>query len=170
MSSIGRVRETAIGNRVPETSTYFRITTAEAEPTLNPLAGFRGDAGTDAHVYVYVYGENGNFKTGDLNGGKHDPYSREVIEDYVSNVKKLKLETGSSDEFDLKGQTNVGNINYINIGYTKPVKSFEKRQAYEDYWHLDKIKIKNMNTGKIWTFNINSWLKESTEYGPYYPS
>jgi hypothetical protein len=27
MSSLGRVRETAIGNRVPESSTHFRITT-----------------------------------------------------------------------------------------------------------------------------------------------
>jgi hypothetical protein len=27
MSSVGRVRETAIGNRVPESSTHFRITT-----------------------------------------------------------------------------------------------------------------------------------------------
>ena len=86
-------------------------------------------AGTDANVYIQIFGEDGDTGRIDLdNPGKND------------------FETNQMDVFEFENM-NVGKMSKIRIGHDN--------SGLGAAWHLDKVVVENQVTGESATFLCN---------------
>ncbi|PIK54821.1 putative lipoxygenase-likey domain-containing protein 1-like [Apostichopus japonicus] len=98
-------------------------------------------AGTDANVYVNLYGENDDT-------GQHFLKS--------SKTNKNKFEAGQMDEFIIEA-VNIGELKKIKIGHDK--------QGGFAGWMLDKVEIDAPALGKRWCFPCGRWLDKKEDDG-----
>ncbi len=89
------------------------------------------DAGTDANVYITLYGTLGN-------GGER------ILDNADDN-----FEQGKTDIFSLQ-MRDIGEIEYLRIRHDNSGK--------KPGWFLDKIDIQNEATGTSWSFPCKRWL------------
>jgi len=103
--------------------------------TVTITTGTVDGAGTDANVFITLYGENSK-QTGEcqLDGPEND------------------FENGQIDIFNLLGPRviDVGNITRVNLRHDN---SGEKAG-----WYVTEVRIKNNNTGYEWVYPVNRWL------------
>lgn len=98
-------------------------------------------AGTDANVYIQLFGE------------KQDS-GKIPLESSKSN--RNKFERGNSDVFEVK-EADVGDIRKIKIGHdgSRPGAG----------WHLKEVVIDAPKLGKKWKFPCNRWLDKNEDDG-----
>jgi lipoxygenase homology domain-containing protein 1 len=101
---------------------------------LSPLAG----AGTDANVYITMYGDKGS--------------SDELSLDNASN----NFEQGQVDTFSLQLE-DLGDLHQVRIRH-------DNRFAFPG-WYLDRIFIRNEDTDQEWNFPCNRWLARDEDDG-----
>ncbi|XP_072045883.1 lipoxygenase homology domain-containing protein 1-like [Amphiura filiformis] len=92
-------------------------------------------AGTDANVYIIIYGEHGD--TG-----------RQFLK--KSKTHKDKFEKGNTDEFDLE-TGNVGEIKNIRIGH-------DNKDTFGAAWMVDNVEIEAPSIGKRLHFPCGQWF------------
>ncbi|XP_022094211.1 lipoxygenase homology domain-containing protein 1-like isoform X2 [Acanthaster planci] len=103
-------------------------------------ADVRG-AGTDANVYVVLYGENDDT-------GQHFLKS--------SKTNRDKFERGKTDEFIIEA-VDIGEIQKIKIGH-------DNKGGFAG-WKLDKVEIDAPSLGKRWYFPCGRWLDKGEDDG-----
>lgn len=91
-------------------------------------------AGTDANVFIVLYGDNDD--TG-------------VVLLKSSRTHTNKFENGNTDEF-LVEAVNIGELRKIKIGHDN--------EGGGAAWFLDKVLIECPSLGRNWTFPANRWL------------
>ena len=91
------------------------------------------DAGTDATIYIKLFGE-GNKKT-----------SLQRI-----GTKKSDFEKGNTKTYIVRSNFSLGEIEKIYVEQDNTGKG--------PWWHLEKIIVKNRNTNATSTFNANKWI------------
>lgn len=101
---------------------------------LNPLQG----AGTDANVYITLYGTKGS--------------SDELMLDNAAN----NFENGAVDLFALH-LDELGDLRRVRIRHdnTLPLAG----------WYLDRVRIRNEDTDHEWVFPCNRWLARDEDDG-----
>ena len=118
---------------------------AGADPTPNPTASVQtqvtykiavitGDvpgAGTDANVYISIFGNNGS-SIGNLLTGPGNPFE--------------------------KGQTDIFYLTLADLGNLKKITIYHDNTGVAPGWYLDQVLITNTQTSQIWTFTCNCWL------------
>ncbi|SIN96148.1 PLAT/LH2 domain-containing protein [Fibrobacter sp. UWB11] len=97
------------------------------------VTGSMKDAGTNANVYLTAEGTNGSMTWANLD-----------------NPKKDDFEQGNVDTFTVSSARDLGDINKITIGHDNSGKHAG--------WFVSSVQIKNVSTGKTWTFFTNRWL------------
>ena len=102
----------------------------------------KGFEGTDANVYISLIGSKGQSEKIDLNR-----------KNLISNGKDI-FETGSVDEFKVK-TFDIGNLEKIKIGHDD--------SGFGSAWHLAKVEVKEVKTGKTLLFPCNRWLSKSDD-------
>ena len=90
------------------------------------------DAGTDADVYITLFGENGN--------------SGERMLDSPGN----DFERGSVGTYSISLQRDLGNIKSVRIRHNN--------KGTKPGWFLDYITVQNESSDKVWRFPCNRWL------------
>lgn len=98
-------------------------------------------AGTDASVYIQLY------------GNKNDTGKIELVH---SKTNSNKFERGNSDTFEIK-TSDIGNIRKIKIGHDG--------KGLGSGWHLKEVIIDAPKLGKKWRFPCNRWLDKSEDDG-----
>ncbi|XP_071954737.1 lipoxygenase homology domain-containing protein 1-like [Antedon mediterranea] len=98
-------------------------------------------AGTDANVYVIIFGENDD--TG-------------LINLKSSKTNKNKFERGVTDEFVVEA-VHIGDIQKIRIGH-------DNKGGFAG-WMLDKVVIDAPSLGKKWEFPCGRWLDKGEDDG-----
>lgn len=98
-------------------------------------------AGTDANVFIQLYGERND-------SGRHDLK--------FSKTNKNKFETGQTDVFDVK-VSDVGDLRKIKIGHDG--------SGFGDGWHLKEVIVDAPKLGKRWKFPCNRWFDKSEDDG-----
>lgn len=96
--------------------------------------GRKALSGTDAKVFVELYGPNGK-------SGKH-----------VFPTKRKHMESGCRDVFTIES-IDVGDLNKIRIGHDN--------SGMLAGWFLDNVIVENLKTGKVWKFQCDQWLAKS---------
>ncbi|CAF1086227.1 unnamed protein product, partial [Brachionus calyciflorus] len=106
------------------------------EYTIKVLTGNKLGAGTDANVYINVYGEKG--ETGKV---------------------QLENSTTNNNPFE-KGKLDVFNIETRNVGEIKKINISHDGKGTGAGWYCETIEVNNKNmTPKL--FKIARWLDES---------
>ncbi|XP_063957148.1 lipoxygenase homology domain-containing protein 1-like [Lytechinus pictus] len=98
-------------------------------------------AGTDANVYITLYGENGDT-------GKNFLKSSKTYRD--------KFERGHTDEFVVEA-VDIGELEKIRIGH-------DNKGGFAG-WKLEKVEIDAPSLGKRWCFPCGRWLDKSSDDG-----
>ncbi len=98
-------------------------------------------AGTDANVYIQLYGDKND-------SGKHDLKN--------SKTNRNKFERGQTDVFDIK-VSDVGDLRKIKIGHDG--------HGLGDGWHLKEVIVDAPKLGKRWKFPCDRWLDKSEDDG-----
>ncbi|XP_012940880.1 lipoxygenase homology domain-containing protein 1 [Aplysia californica] len=114
----------------------------KAAMTTYHVQVFTGDvwgAGTDANVYVILFGDN-------------DHTSKMFLKSSMTN--KNKFERNQMDEFLLE---------LVNIGELKKIKIGHDNKGGGGAWFLDKVVIDAPSLGKTWVFQCGHWLSDSDE-------
>ncbi|XP_053384453.1 lipoxygenase homology domain-containing protein 1-like isoform X6 [Mercenaria mercenaria] len=94
-------------------------------------------AGTDANVYIVLFGDNDD--TG-------------VVLLKSSRTHTNKFENGNTDEFLVEA---------VNIGELKKIKIGHDNKGGGGAWFLDKVAIECPSLGRNWTFPANRWLAKN---------
>jgi len=102
------------------------------------ITGDRRGAGTDANVYIYIFGDKGD--------------SGQKFLDKPGNC----FERAQTDEFGLE-LFDLGELKKIRIGHDN--------HGFGASWFLDKVIIKNEKDGKEWFFLCGRWLAKDEEDG-----
>jgi len=98
---------------------------------ISVKTGDRRGSGTDANVFIQVYGEKGN--------------SRKMLLDNNSN----NFERGQTDNFSLQCG-DLGSLQKIRIGHDN--------SGFGPGWFLEKVIIKNQKTNSTYFFFAGRWL------------
>ncbi|XP_030851137.1 lipoxygenase homology domain-containing protein 1 isoform X1 [Strongylocentrotus purpuratus] len=98
-------------------------------------------AGTDANVYIILYGENGDTGRNFLKSSK---------------TYRDKFEQGHSDEFVVEA-VDIGELEKIRIGH-------DNKGGFAG-WKLEKVEIDAPSLGKRWCFPCGRWLDKSSDDG-----
>jgi lipoxygenase homology domain-containing protein 1 len=96
------------------------------------------NAGTDASVYMALYGDKGNTEDIQLRGNK-DQFE-------AGKCDKLKIET-----------KDVGKPYKMRIGHDN--------KGTAPAWHLERVELENMSTGERYYFMCNKWLAVDEDDG-----
>jgi len=99
---------------------------------VSVITGDRRGAGTDANVFIEVYGTKGK--------------SRKQLLDNAEN----NFERKQTDVFSLKCATDLGEPTKIRIGHDN--------SGFGPGWYLDKVILKNMKTEQETFFLVGRWL------------
>ncbi|KAL5006870.1 hypothetical protein ScPMuIL_015676 [Solemya velum] len=123
-------KEIALETKAATTTYHVHVTTGKV-----------WGAGTDANVYVILYGDQDN--TGQM---------------FLKSSKTHtnKFEKGKTDVFDLEA-VNIGDLKKIRIGHDNA--------GGGAAWHLDKVVIDAPSLGKNWTFPCSRWLAKDEDDG-----
>jgi hypothetical protein len=97
-----------------------------------------GSAGTDANVYITLYGSQGT--------------SAERALDKSGNDR----ERGDVDVYSIE-MTDLGNLSRVRIRHDNT--------GVGPGWFLDKITVQNEGSGKTWVFPCNRWLATDEDDG-----
>jgi hypothetical protein len=98
-------------------------------------------AGTDANVYIIIYGELGDSGERHLNKSK---------------THRNKFERNQTDIFDLE---------IVHLGELKKVRVWHDNSGLLAKWHLETITVKDTKTGKEYEFPCNRWLAKGEDDG-----
>ena len=93
-------------------------------------------AGTDANVYIALYGDKGR------------------TDDISLRNKSDNFEAGKCDKFKIE-TAEVGKPFKIRVGHDN--------KGTNPGWHLDRIELENMETKEKYYFNCNRWLSRDEE-------
>ncbi|KAG2432966.1 hypothetical protein HXX76_008694 [Chlamydomonas incerta] len=96
-------------------------------------------AGTDANVFIQLYGDAG--ETARIN---------------LDNPGKNDFERGCTDVF-LFEDRNVGSIKKIRIGHDGA--------GLGSGWHLKRVIVENLTTGQVVVFDVNRWFDKGEDDG-----
>lgn len=110
-------------------------TTYNVYVTTSNISG----AGTDANVYIQLFGEK-------QDSGK--------LKLETSKTNKNKFERGQTDLFEIK-ESDVGALRKIRIGHDGT--------GFGSGWHLDKVVIDVPKLGKRYTFPCGRWLDSNED-------
>jgi hypothetical protein len=102
------------------------------------ITGTADGAGTDANVYITLYGDNGS-----------------------SGERQLDTER---DNFE-RGQTDVFSPDMPDLGNLQRVRIRHDNSGSRPGWFLDRIIILNETTQQEWTFPCNRWLAVDEDDG-----
>jgi hypothetical protein len=105
---------------------------------ITVFTGTEKDSGTDANVYITLYGESGNSGERQIGNDRNN------------------FERGQSDEFS---------IDMIDIGNIKNVRIRHDNKGKKPGWFLDRIIVHNENTDQEWTFPCMRWLARDEDDG-----
>lgn len=103
--------------------------------------GDKRGGGTDANVFIIVYGERGD--TGERKLQK-------------SLTHTNKFERGHTDEFELEA---------VNLGKLSKVKIWHDNQGLRSGWYLDNVQVVDGATGEEFMFPCRRWLATNEEDG-----
>ncbi|KAL8614278.1 hypothetical protein ACOMHN_007616 [Nucella lapillus] len=117
--------------------TKAAMTTYHVKVTSGDVWG----AGTDANVFIILYGDKDN--TGKM-----------FLKSSLTN--KNKFERNQMDEFILE-TVNIGELKKIRIGHDNA--------GGGAAWHLNKVEIDCPSLGTTWLFLCNRWLSEKDDDG-----
>eukprot|EP00047_Mylnosiga_fluctuans_P014195 m.36272 g.36272 ORF g.36272 m.36272 type:complete len:2392 (+) comp5381_c0_seq2:48-7223(+) len=123
-----------------EETTGKAAATRALESVTYELSVYTSDvsgAGTDANVYVKLFGDNGD--TGD----------REL---HTSSTHKNKFERNQTDVFTLEA---------LDLGALKKLVVWHDNKGLGAAWHLGHISVKNTASGVVTTFPCKQWLSKS---------
>uniref|UniRef100_H2ZAW4 PLAT domain-containing protein n=1 Tax=Ciona savignyi TaxID=51511 RepID=H2ZAW4_CIOSA len=95
---------------------------------------FRG--GTDANVFITIFGENGD--TGER--------------------KLLKSET-NTDKFE-RGKEDIFKLDAVDLGKLFKVHIRHDNALIQPAWFLDRIELRNLNSGKVTVFPCGAWFSK----------
>ncbi|XP_071795423.1 lipoxygenase homology domain-containing protein 1-like [Asterias amurensis] len=98
-------------------------------------------AGTDANVYIVLFGEN-------------DDTGQHFLK--ASKTNRDKFERGKTDEFIIEA-VDIGEIQKIKIGH-------DNKGGFAG-WKLDKVEIDAPSLGKKWFFPCGRWLDKGEDDG-----
>lgn len=93
--------------------------------------GMLDNAGTDAKVYIQLFGEK-------------------------SNSIEIRLDN-KQDNFE-KGQLDTFSISTDDLGWIDRVRIFHDNTGKKPGWYLNFVKIKDLSLGLTWKADINRWL------------
>jgi len=105
---------------------------------IEVTTGDRRGAGTDANVFVTVYGENGD-----------------------SGQRKLE---GSGNLFE-RAQTDEFGFELVELGELKKVTIGHDNSGFGASWFLDKVVVTRESDGKKWFFLCGRWLSKGEDDG-----
>jgi len=100
-------------------------------------------AGTNARVYLTVFGENGD-------SGEFE------LKDSETNFDKF--ERNKTDVFALKQQLSLGELTKCRIRHDNSGRLFGNTN-----WHLEYVRVEDLSSGKQWLFECNKWLSLSKD-------
>lgn len=103
---------------------------------MKVYTGDKSGAGTDANVFMTMYGRNG------------DSGERELRKSDNLN----KFERNEIDTFKVKA-VELGDLEKIKIGHDN--------SAAGSAWYLEKVEIYNPNTKRTYLFNCQNWLAKN---------
>ncbi|XP_075255415.1 lipoxygenase homology domain-containing protein 1-like isoform X2 [Convolutriloba macropyga] len=118
------------------TSSSLLLHGGTCEYLVSVKTGTVSGAGTDANVYIHLFGEEGD--TGKM-------YLRNTLSPHVKN----KFEQGRTDRFKLTS-TNIGKIERLRIGHDG--------SGMGSGWFLDKVEVEVDTRGEIYEFTCHRWL------------
>ncbi|XP_077987441.1 lipoxygenase homology domain-containing protein 1-like [Glandiceps talaboti] len=121
------------GEDVPEVLTY----------NVSVKTSKKVGSGTNANVYITVFGERGD--TGVRNLDDHN---------YLDKLRKF--ERSNTDHFDVKA-VSMGDLTKVIIGHDGAGSGAG--------WHLDRVKITDPATEKVYYFHCKKWLDEGEDDG-----
>eukprot|EP00736_Rhodelphis_marinus_P000918 Rmarinus@m.27357 len=104
--------------------------------TITTVTGNERGAGTDANVFITLYGEKGN--TGE----------RQLEND------RNNFEKGRTDEFRLECDA-LGAIQKIRIWH-------DNSGLFGSAWYLDRVTVKNESSGEEWVFTCRKWFDKKS--------
>ncbi|KAG1662011.1 hypothetical protein FOA52_009500 [Chlamydomonas sp. UWO 241] len=112
--------------------------TFKAEYRVSVWTSDVSGAGTDANVFIQIFGEEGETERIALDNPGND------------------FETGQLDVFEVSGR-NVGPMTKIRIGHDNA--------GFGAAWHLDRVTVENKATGQSVTFNCGRWFSKKEDDG-----
>ena len=107
--------------------------------TILVYTGTADYAGTDADVYITLYGDKGTSTEFELDNSENN------------------FEKGKKDKFTLGGLPDYGNLNQVHIRHNN--------SGSNPGWFLEKIEITNESTKRTWTFPCHNWLATDEKDG-----
>ncbi|XP_072046149.1 lipoxygenase homology domain-containing protein 1-like isoform X2 [Amphiura filiformis] len=118
-------------------------THAETSYEITVKTTNRLKAGTDARVFIQMYGENG-IQSDELRLKKSATHKGKMFEkDYV-------------DIFSFKNMTSLGDLTKIKIRH-------DNSAFLSSGWHLEYVEIVDEELGKSYSFPCNTWLAKDQE-------
>lgn len=100
-------------------------------------------AGTDANVFVLLFGENGD--SGELELRK-------------SETNTNKFERGRTDIFKFNGILSLGEITKLRVWHDNSGNLFGNAN-----WHLDSVIVEDLSSRKSYYFECKKWLSKSKD-------
>ena len=110
----------------------------ELDYEITVVTGDRRGAGTDANVFIELFGENGT--TG-----------------------KRKLE-GQANNFE-RSQTDKFSLSAVELGNLKSINICHDNSGFGSGWFLEKVVVRNPKNGKEWYFLCGRWLATDEDDG-----
>ncbi len=100
-------------------------------------------AGTNANVFVVLFGENGD--SGELELKK-------------SETNSDKFERNKTDVFTFNGILSLGELTKLRVRHDN-----SGSLIGNTHWHLEYIKVDDLASGRSYKFECNKWLSESKD-------
>ncbi|GFH09790.1 uncharacterized protein HaLaN_04999, partial [Haematococcus lacustris] len=115
---------------------------APARPTvpyqITVMTSNVSGAGTDANVFVVLYGEDG------------------------SDTGRIKLDNPGRNDFE-KGQKDVFEVVAADVGLLRKLRVGHDNSGAGPAWHLAYVEVLNKATGAHYVFKCNRWLSEKDD-------
>ncbi|MFN8489163.1 MAG: PLAT/LH2 domain-containing protein [Caldilineaceae bacterium] len=105
---------------------------------ITVITGNRDGAGTDANVFIDLYGTKSQILRKELDTRDHNDFER-----------------GHTDIFRITVPNAIGNLQQIHIGHDNSGKA--------SGWFLSAVSVKNLRTGENWDFPCNRWFAVDEE-------
>ncbi|XP_070538834.1 lipoxygenase homology domain-containing protein 1-like [Ptychodera flava] len=113
------------------------------EYTVSVKTSKKVGAGTNADVYITIYGQRGDTGQWDLNK-----------DNYQDSLRMF--ERGNTDHFTVESVP-LGDLSKVVIGHDG--------SGVGDGWHLNRVKITDPSTEKVYYFHCDRWLDAGEDDG-----
>lgn len=120
-----------------------------AEYTVTIRTGFEDNAGTDAQVYLTLYG-----KRAELTGA----YTDTVSEEFKLKCDVTSFDPMGEDVFHISAREDLGELQKIRIRHDNA-----DHGRYDASWHLMDVTVQKDGTKHKWVFPCNQWLQVTEE-------